>query len=186
MTLTDWILDIALIAVVLLQIRGRRLTPRWLLAPIVIVAWAAATYLHTIPTSGNDLLLIIGCAAAGTVLGVLCAVFTSVTADGSGAPVAKAGVVAATLWVLGVGTRLAFQLYVTHGGGPAVARFSIAHSLTLPGAWTAALVLMALCEAVFRTGILAWRGYLVRRQHLAGADGHGLSLAATGHHGAER
>jgi hypothetical protein len=186
MTLTDWILDIALIAVVLLQIRGRRLTARWLLAPIVIVAWAATTYLRTIPTSGNDLLLIIGCAAAGTVLGVLCAVFTSVTADGPGAPVAKAGAAAAALWVLGAGTRLAFQLYVTHGGGPAVARFSIAHSLTLSGAWTAALVLMALCEAVFRTGVLAWRGYAVRRQQLAGGAGRGPSLPVAGHHGAER
>jgi hypothetical protein len=186
MTLTDWILDIALIAVVLLQIRGRRLTARWLLAPIVIVAWAAASYLRTIPTSGNDLLLIIGCAAAGTVLGVLCAVFTSVTADGPGAPLAKAGVAAAALWVLGVGTRLAFQLYVTHGGGPAVARFSIAHSLTLPGAWTAALVLMALSEAVFRTGVLAWRGYAVRRQQLAGGAGRGPWLAVAGDHGAER
>jgi hypothetical protein len=185
MTITDYILDIGLIAVVLLQIRGRRLTARWLLAPIVIVAWAAISYLHSIPTSGNDLLLIIGCAAAGTVLGVLCAVFTSVTADGRGAPVAKAGVIAAALWVLGVGTRLAFQLYVTHGGGPAVARFSIAHSLTLPGAWTAALVLMALCEAVFRTGVLAWRGYAVRRQQVAGAAGSGLSLAGAGSYGAE-
>jgi hypothetical protein len=185
MTITDYILDIALIAVVLLQIRGRRLTARWLLAPIVIVAWAATSYLHSIPTSGNDLLLIIGCAAAGTVLGVLCAVFTSVKADGRGAPVAKAGAIAAALWVLGVGTRLAFQLYVTHGGGPAVARFSVLHSLTLPGAWTAALVLMALCEAVFRTGVLAWRGYAVRRQQPPVGTSNGPSLVVAGRHGAE-
>lgn len=63
MTVTDWILDLALIAVVLLQIRGRRLTLRWLLAPVLIVTWAAATYLRAIPASGNDLLLIGGCAA---------------------------------------------------------------------------------------------------------------------------
>ena len=31
-------------------------------------------------------------------------------------------------------------------------------------AWTAALILMALSEAVFRTSILAWRGMTLRRQ----------------------
>ncbi len=81
-----------------------------------------------------------------------------------GIPVAKAGLAAAGLWILGTGGRLAFQVYATHGGGAAVARFSTVHSITSVAAWTDALILMALCEAVVRTGILGWRAYTVRRQ----------------------
>jgi len=172
MTTTDYVLDIALIAIVLLQIRGRRLTPRSQLIPLAIVAWAA----------GNDLLLVIGCAAVGTVLGTLCAVFTSVRPDTQGFPVAKAGVVAAVLWILGVGARFAFQLYATHGGQAAIARFSLAHDITSSEAWTAALVLMALCEVVARVGILAWRGYTVRQMsgNMAGSPARsGETLAGS-------
>ena len=182
MTTTDYVLDIALIAIVLLQIRGRRLTPRSQLIPLAIVAWAADNYLHGIPTAGNDLLLVIGCAAVGTVLGTLCAVFTSVRPDTQGFPVAKAGVVAAVLWILGVGARFAFQLYATHGGQAAIARFSLAHDITSSEAWTAALVLMALCEVVARVGILAWRGYTVRQMsgNMAGSPARsGETLAGS-------
>jgi hypothetical protein len=178
MTTSDYVLDIALIAIVLLQVRGRRLTPRSQLIPLAIVAWAADNYLHGIPTAGNDLVLIAGCAAVGTVLGTLCALFTSVRPDAQGMPVAKAGVVAAGLWILGVGARFAFQLYATHGGQPAIARFSLAHDITSSEAWTAALVLMALCEVVTRVGILAWRGYAVR-QTSASVAGEPATLGAT-------
>ncbi len=66
---------------------------------------------------------------------------------------AKAGVVAALLWVLGVGTRFAFHLDAVYGGGPAIGRFSVAHSITSARAWVAALILMAMGEALART----WR-----------------------------
>ena len=164
MTFTDYLIDISLIALVLVQIRGRRLTTRALLLPLGIVSYVAYSYLRGVPTAGNDLFLVAGCAALGATLGGLSGKFTSVYADGEGVPFAKAGLIAATLWVLGTGARLAFQLYATHGGGAAVERFSVTHSITSASAWTAALILMALSEAVFRTGILAWRGTAVRRQ----------------------
>jgi hypothetical protein len=34
----------------------------------------------------------------------------------------RAGVVAAILWVVGIGARMGFALYSSHGGGPAIAR----------------------------------------------------------------
>lgn len=162
MTFTDYLLDIAMIAIVLFQIRGRRLGARSLLLPLAIVAYVAVEYLKGVPTAGNDLVLVVGCAAVGAVLGSLCALATSVKPGADGTPVAKAGVVAAVLWVLGVGARLAFQLYATHGGESALGRFSLAHHITSSEAWVAALLLMAICEAAFRTAILAWRGYAVR------------------------
>lgn len=168
MTTTDWIIDLALIGVVFLQIRGRRLSLRQLLLPVGLSAWAGFTYLRGIPTAGNDLLLVALCLGLGVALGVLAGVFTEVSPGPGGYPVARAGVAAAILWVVGVGTRLAFQLYATHGGGRSIADFSAAHSITSTEAWVAALVLMALGEALSRTALLAYRGYTVAPHRFLG------------------
>jgi hypothetical protein len=158
MTLTDYVIDLALIGVVVLQLRGRRLTLRNLLLPVVLVAWAARSYLHSIPTVGNDLLLISVCAALGIGLGAAAGLFTTVTTGEDGVPYARAGVAAAILWVVGVGFRFAFQLYATHGGAHTIGTFSAHHQITAQ-AWVAALVLMAIGEALARTGIVAARAY---------------------------
>lgn len=163
MTFSDYLIDIALMAIVLLQVKGRRLTTRSLLIPLGIVGYVAVTYLHGIPTGGNNLFLIVGCAAVGATLGALAGRYTAVTAGPDGMPLAKAGLVAAGLWILGTGARFAFEVYATHGGGPAIARFSGSHGIAI-AAWTAALVLMALCEVVVRTGVLAWRANALRHQ----------------------
>lgn len=160
MTFTDYLLDLALIGMVLIQIRGRTLTVRNLLLPVGIVVYVADRYLRAVPTAGNDLILVAGCTAIGITLGALCGHFTTVTRGGDGRPFARAGAIAAALWVLGVGTRFAFQLYTSHGGAEAVGRFSVSHGIplaTISAAWTAALILMALGEALSRTGVLALR-----------------------------
>jgi hypothetical protein len=157
MSLTDYIIDIGLIGIVFLQIRGRRLTLRSLLIPLAIVAWAVSNYLHGVPTGGNDLLLVSLGTAMGALLGALSGLFTRVTGRPDGSVVAKAGLLAATFWVLGVGARFAFQLYATHGGAAAIGRFSAAHHITSGSAWVAALLFMAIAEVVLRTGILAWQ-----------------------------
>jgi hypothetical protein len=174
MTFTDYLIDISLIGIVLFQVRGRRLTTRALLLPVGIVAYVAYTYLRSVPTAGNDLFLVAGCAALGALLGGLAGRFTTVRADAEGFAVAKAGVAAAALWILGTGGRLAFQVYASHGGGPAIERFSVSHDITSAAAWTAALILMALCEAVVRTGILGWRAHQVARR-AAGVAGAGAA-----------
>src|SRR5580698_4306943 len=120
MTFSDYLIDISLIGLVLFQVRGRRITTHALLLPVGIVIYVAFTYLKAIPTAGNDLFLILGCAAVGALLGGLAGHFTSVRANADGIPVAKAGLLAAGLWILGTGGRLSFQLYASHGGGAAV------------------------------------------------------------------
>jgi hypothetical protein len=157
MSLSDYAIDIALIAVVLLQIRGRRLTTRALLLPVILVGYVAVNYLHSVPTAGNDLLLVVATASVGAMLGLLSGLFTNLRAGRDGIPYAKAGLVAATLWVVGTGTRLAFQVYASHGGSAAIGRFSAAHHITSGQAWVAALILMAMGEALARTGVLALR-----------------------------
>ncbi len=168
MTTTDWIIDLTLIGVVLLQIRERRLSIRLLLIPVGLSAWAAFAYLRGVPTAGNDLLLVALGLGLGVALGSLAGVFTKVTSGPDGYPLARAGVAAAVLWVVGVGTRLAFQLYATHGGARSISDFSASHSITSTEAWVAALVLMAVGEALARTALLAYRGYSVAPHRFLG------------------
>lgn len=155
MSLTDYLLNAALVALVLLQIRGRRITARNLLLPLAVVGVVAVSYLHAIPTAGDDLMLALGGAAVGLLLGLGCGLATAVFRRADGTPIAKAGALAALLWVAGVGARMAFALYATHGGGPAIGRFSAAHHITSGQAWVACLILMALLEVVSRSGVLA-------------------------------
>ncbi len=153
MTFTDYLFNIALVSLVVVQIRGHKITVARLLFPIVAVAYVATQYLHSVPTAGNDLLLEVGLAGIGCALGVLAGFATSVRSVDGGA-FAKAGAVAAVLWVLGIGARMAFEIWVTHGGAGAVGRFSIAHHITSAQAWTTAFVLMALVEVVSRTALI--------------------------------
>jgi hypothetical protein len=162
MTFSDYLIDITLISLVLVQIRARRLTVKALVLPLGLVAYVADSYLRGVPTAHNDLFLIVGAAVVGATLGGLAGRFTSVTKGADGSVWAKAGLAAAALWILGTGGRLAFQLYAFHGGGPAIAHFSATHGITSAKAWTATLILMALSEAVARTAVLGWR---FSRQH---------------------
>jgi hypothetical protein len=164
MTTTDWILDIALLLVVFRQIREGRIDARFVLIPLGIVGWAVHNYVHTIPTAGNDLALLGVFVVIGAALGIGGGVATRVRYDGQHA-LAQAGFVAAALWVVGMGMRMAFQLWVEHGGAPTVAHFSAAHDITGSDAWVAALLMMALTEVVTRIGVIVLRAY--RLHHLA-------------------
>ena len=46
----------------------------------------------------------------------------------------------------------------THGAGPVIARFSVAHQITGSAAWMAALVLMALADVLTRLVVIHLRG----------------------------
>lgn len=154
MTLFDYILNIALISLVVLQMRGRRLDRRGLIVPLALVGWAATRYLHGIPTVGNDLMMVIGGILLGASLGAASGLLTRVTRDSDGVPIARATGWAAALWVLGIGARLGFSLYAQHGGAETIGRFSLAHHLT-PAGWVSGLVLMSFAEVISRT-ILLW------------------------------
>jgi hypothetical protein len=150
MTTTEWITDIALILVVFRQLREGRLDLKSFLIPLGIVAFVAHSYLDSVPTAGNDLVLI-GCLmSVGAALGVAGGIYTRIRTVGEHVLI-KAGAVSAILWVLGMGARMGFQMWVEHGGGADdVARFSITHHITSDHAWVAAFVLMALTEVVTR------------------------------------
>jgi hypothetical protein len=158
MTTTDYLINFALIALVILQIRGSRLDLKTTIRPVILVAAAALYYLRGIPTSGNDLLLDFALGGLGLVLGIAAAATTRVWRAADGHAYAKAGVIASILWIVGIGSRLAFEEFWTHGGTNDVVNFSVAHDITSQNAWVAALVIMALAEVMSRLLVLRLRG----------------------------
>lgn len=153
MTATDYLLNIGLVGLVVLQIRGHKITRARLLLPVVVTVWVASSFLHGLPTAGNDTVLEAALAAAGVALGVLAGLATTVTRRGAGA-FAKAGAIAAALWVAGIGARVGFSLWVAHGGQSSVASFSASHHITSGTAWAAGFILMAMLEVTVRTAVL--------------------------------
>ena len=179
MTTSDWILDIVLILVVLRQIRWSRIDAMTVLLPLGIVAFVAHKYLSPIPTGGNDLLVIGTFATVGLVLGVAGGLTTHVRVEqgsgGGGKVSVRAGFVAASLWVLSMGGRLAFVIWTEHSGGPTLVRFSEQHHITSIQTWVSALILMVLCEVCARIGTILIRASLAKRaatnSAAAAADG---------------
>ena len=153
MTTTEYLMNIGLVALVVLQIRGHKVTRARLLLPVVATAYVASTFLHSLPTAGNDLVLVTVLASIGAALGVTAGLATTVRRQGTGA-FAKAGTAAALLWVIGIGARMGFVLWVTHGGQATIAQFSATHHITSAAAWGAGFVLMAILEVFIRTAVL--------------------------------
>ena len=157
MNATDYLINAALVLLVLRQIRETRLSWQILVLPVLIVIGAAAYYLRSVPLAGNDVALYLTLGAVGAALGGLCGLATHLRRGANGAVLSRAGWIAAILWVAGVGARMGFAWASTHGGGPAIERFSVAHSITSVNAWVAALFLMAIAEVVVRLAVLALR-----------------------------
>jgi hypothetical protein len=159
MNITDYLINSVLVLLVLRQIRPTRLTVQSLALPVVLVAAAGLYYVHSVPTAGNDVALDLALAAIGGILGALCALATHLRRDTDGVPLVRAGWLAAILWVVGIGARMAFEYAASHGAAPAIARFSAAHHITSGQAWATALVLMALAEVTTRLAVIWLRGH---------------------------
>jgi hypothetical protein len=154
MKISDWAISLALILLVVRQIRGRRLSTVGLLWPIALVGWAGYEYLGDIPDHRSDWTFVAVLTLIGLALGVGCGLLTSVYVEDKVA-MARASGLAAALWIVGMGGRLAFGVAALHGGGAAIARMSERLDLHAAGTWSTALIVMALCEVVSRTAILA-------------------------------
>jgi hypothetical protein len=164
MTTTDYLINAAFVFVVLRQARERRLDRRSLVLPLVAVYFVAQRYVHSIPTAGNDLVLLGVLASVGLTLGILCGFATNVRAGGDGLALARVGWVAGGLLIAGIGARMVFVLALSHGAEPAIRGFSIAHQIGA-AAWPVALVSMALCEVTARLAIVQLRGRRVQVAH---------------------
>lgn len=157
MTTTDYLIDSALVLLVLLQIKERPLTNRALFRPIVIVSIAVLSYLHGIPTAGNDLVLLLVLGAVGAAIGIASGATVNMRLGSHGEVLTRTGWASGLLWVLGMGSRFGFIYWITHSGAGSLASFSASHSITAAEAWTVALLGMAVFEVLGRTALLAAR-----------------------------
>jgi hypothetical protein len=153
-----YLINALLILLVVRQIREHQLDLRALAVPVLAVAAAAVMFLHAVPAGGSDITLDLLCASAGAAMGAIGGLATRLRPGPGGRPLGRAGVLAASMWIAGVGARMAFYCAATHGAGPAIAAVSIAHHITGPAAWTAALVMMALADVTARLVTVYLRG----------------------------
>src|SRR4051794_7977624 len=147
-TVTDYVIDILLIAVVFRQTRARELTRGSVLLPVVLVGVACLNYLRPFTPRSGDVLLIAVLSAVGVTLGALSGLLTDVWSDAGANVVARAGVLAAAAWVVGMGFRFGFAVWSTGSGAAEVTRFSVDHGISGAHAWTTALVAMAVGEVL--------------------------------------
>src|ERR1700685_635096 len=101
MSTTDYLIDSALVLLVLLQIKERPLTTRALVRPIVIVGIAVLNYLHGIPTAGNDLVLVGVLGMLGLLIGVASGQTVLMRRAANGEVLSRAKRLAGFFWGLG-------------------------------------------------------------------------------------
>lgn len=157
MTTTDYLINAVFVLIVFRQARERELDRRSAIIPLAIVAYVAHLYVRSIPTGGNDLVLIGALGTVGLALGLASGFATHVRAGEHGLAVARVGWVAGTLLIAGIGSRMVFAFALSHGAGHAVVTFSMVHRIGA-AAWPVALVLMALLEVSTRIAIVQLRG----------------------------
>ena len=158
MNINMYVINAILVLMVVRQIREHSLDLRSLAVPVLAVGAAAVMFLHSVPGGGNDIALELAGVLAGAAMGAVGGVATRLRRGADGRALGRAGALAASMWVAGVGGRMVFVFAATHGAGPAIGRFSIAHHVTGSNAWVAALVMMALADVLTRLAVVYLRG----------------------------
>ncbi len=130
MNINMYVINAILVLMVVRQIREHSLDLRSLAVPVLAVGAAAVMFLHSVPGGGNDIALELAGVLAGAAMGAVGGLATRLRRGADGRALGRAGVLAAGMWVAGVGGRMAFVFAATHGAGPAIGRFSIAHHIT--------------------------------------------------------
>ncbi len=149
MTITDYLINAVFVFVVLRQARERKVDARSFLVPMAVVLYVAHMYVHSIPTAGDDLVLVGVLASVGLALGVLGGFATHLRMGADGDVLARVGWIAGALLIAGISSRMVFVCAVHHGAYHAVSAFSVANHIGA-AAWPVALVSMAMIEVAAR------------------------------------
>jgi hypothetical protein len=158
MTTTDYLINAVFVLIVMSQARERELDRRSVIIPLAVLVYVAQMYVHSIPTAGNDLLLVAALGTVGLTLGVASGLVTHVRAGENGLAVARVSWLAGALLIAGISSRMVFVFAIDHGARHAVASFSMAHQIGA-AAWPVALVMMAVLEVGTRIAIVQLRGH---------------------------
>jgi hypothetical protein len=108
LSVENYIIDILLILLVFRQLRPRQLTPRVIVLPLILVAWAWISYFKTFSANGHDVELIAIFTAVGIALGIASGLTTKVWESGQKL-LFQAGAIAAVTWIIGMGSAWAFR-----------------------------------------------------------------------------
>ncbi len=132
---------------------------RPLIRPLVLLGVAVVSYLHGVPSQGNDLVLLGVFAVTGGLIGLVSGVTVIMRRNREGIVTFRSGWVSGFFWVLGMGSRFGFIYWITHSGAMSIVHFSANHQISGNEAWTVALLGMAVAEVLARTVTLAvrWR-----------------------------
>jgi len=159
-----WIINLVVLTAVLEADLGqRRITWFRLARPVVLAGVIIAIYIKGVASSGDALVLELGLAAAGVVLGLVAGAIFRVFRDGEGFSRSQAGAGYAALWILVIGARLgvAYAAKDSHS----FQTWLFTHHIT-SAALTDALIFMAAGLLLARTGSL-----LLRSARLPGGSG---------------
>jgi hypothetical protein len=180
-TTSMYVINAILVLLVIRQVREHPLDRRHMMVPVLVVGAAAMMFLHAVPTGGADIALELAGLAAGAVMGALAGLTTRLRRGRDDQVLGRGGWFAGSLWIGGVGARMAFAFAAGHGAGPAIAHFSVTHQITGAGAWVAALVLMALADVLTRLAVLFVRGRRLAARPAAGMPATHAPALAGGH-----
>jgi hypothetical protein len=169
MTIFDYALGLAMLALVMWNMRRQELTDRKLLRPLLIAAGICAAFLHGVPTTGADGVLVGLGVLVGAGFGAVGGLATRVARDASGRIMASATPLAVIVTAAAFAGRMGFAVAATNGLGPAIGRFSAHVGIHSAQAWVAALVLMAAADLVTRALILWQRRATAGRPAAAGS-----------------
>jgi len=104
MNINMYVINAILVLMVVRQIREHSLDLRALAVPVLAVGAAAVMFLHSVPGGGSDIALELLGVSAGAAMGAVGGLATRLRRGADGRAAGRAGALAASMWVAGVGS----------------------------------------------------------------------------------